>query len=155
VPSVGRDGVTGLGGYGDDAQNPSKNDQKTDVFLTFDLTVRSPSLRIPPYSEYQQFLYDTIISLQEKGFNFQQVADWLNDNDYQTLRGNTFRNNNVHSIRSNTTATDSYREKETTRTVKRTVLGSFTTGTEVCGAAPQEPTRTVCLSSNSSQNFLV
>ena len=27
-----------------------------------------------------------------------QIANWLNDNGYLTPRGNTFRNNHVHSI---------------------------------------------------------
>ena len=88
----------GFGGLHNNSQNLSKNYQKTDVFLTFDLTVRSPSLRIPPYSEYQQLLYDTIIDLQRKGLNLTQIANWLNENGYQTHRGHTFKNNHVHSI---------------------------------------------------------
>ena len=27
-----------------------------------------------------------------------QIANWLNDNGHKTPRGNTFRNNHVHSI---------------------------------------------------------
>ena len=27
-----------------------------------------------------------------------QIANWLNENGYISLRGNTFRNNHVHSI---------------------------------------------------------
>ena len=98
TPSFHSDGVMGLGGISENPENPLKNDQNTDVFLTFDLTVRSPSLRIPPYSEYQQLLYDTIIELQNKGLNLTQIADWLNENGYQTPRGHTFKNNHVHSI---------------------------------------------------------
>ena len=41
---------------------------------------------LAPYSEYQQFLYDTITDLREKGWNYRQIADWLNQNDYKTPR---------------------------------------------------------------------
>ena len=30
--------------------------------------------------------------------NFKEIADWLNENGHLTPRGNTFRNNHVHSI---------------------------------------------------------
>ena len=50
------------------------------------------------YSDYQQFLYDTITDLREKGRTFDQIADWLNENGYNTVRGRTFRNPHVHSI---------------------------------------------------------
>ena len=38
----------------------------TEVFLTFRLFVRASHLWIAPYSEYQQFLYDTNTDLREK-----------------------------------------------------------------------------------------
>ena len=30
--------------------------------------------------------------------NFKEIADWLNENGYKTLRGKSFRNNHTHSI---------------------------------------------------------
>jgi len=30
--------------------------------------------------------------------NYKEVADWLNDNGYKTLRGGKFKNNHTHSI---------------------------------------------------------
>jgi len=36
--------------------------------------------------------------MRNKGNNDVQIANWLNDNGYKTPRGNTFRNNHVHSI---------------------------------------------------------
>ena len=34
----------------------------------------------------------------EEGWNYQQIADWLNDNGYKTPRGKKFRNTHAHSI---------------------------------------------------------
>ena len=62
------------------------------------MVLKTGNLLVGRYSEYQQFLYDTISELHNEGLNFQQIADWLNENDYTTLRGKTFRNNDVHSI---------------------------------------------------------
>lgn len=70
----------------------------SDVFFSFDLTTRSTSLNNQNYNEYQQFLYDTISGLLLKGMNYKEIADWLNDNGYKTLRGKKFRNNHTHSI---------------------------------------------------------
>jgi hypothetical protein len=53
---------------------------------------------VAPYNEYQQFLYETITDFREKGWNFQQIADWLNENGYTTVRGKKFRNAHAHSI---------------------------------------------------------
>ena len=51
-----------------------------------------------PYSQYQQFLYDKIVELREQGLNFKQIANWLNDNNYQTPRGKKFLNAHAISI---------------------------------------------------------
>ena len=69
--------------------------------LYFDLNLTSPNLRIPNYSQYQHFLYETIIELRNKEMNDVQIANWLNENGHHTPRGNTFRNNHVHSIAKN------------------------------------------------------
>ena len=53
---------------------------------------------VAPYNEYQQFLYETITDFREKGWNFQKIADWLNENGYTTVRGKKFRNAHAHSI---------------------------------------------------------
>ena len=66
--------------------------------LYFDLNLTSPNLRIPNYSQYQHFLYETIIELRNKEMNDVQIANWLNEKRYLTPRGNKFRNNHVHSI---------------------------------------------------------
>ena len=70
----------------------------SDVNFTFDLITRSPSLKPRFYNTYQTFLYNTISGLLDKGMNYKQIADWLNDNGYKTLRGSKFRNAHTHSI---------------------------------------------------------
>ena len=66
--------------------------------LCFDLNFTSSNLRLLNYSQYQHFLYETIIELRNKEMNDVQIANWLNENGHHTPRGNTFRNNHVHSI---------------------------------------------------------
>ena len=66
--------------------------------LSFDMNLTSQNLRVPNYSQYQHFLYETIIELRNKEMNDVQIANWLNENGHLTPRGNTFRNNHVHSI---------------------------------------------------------
>ena len=66
--------------------------------LCFDLNLSSQNLWTPKYSNYQVFLYQTITEFRDKGMNDVQIANWLNDNGYQTVRGSTFRNAHVHSI---------------------------------------------------------
>ena len=70
----------------------------TDVFFTFTVEVRFTNLWGAPYSKYQQFLYDTICGFLAKGWNYQQIADWFNSNDYTTPRGKKFFNSSCHSI---------------------------------------------------------
>ena len=66
--------------------------------LCFDIDLYSQNLWIPNYSHYQHFLFETITELRNKKMNDVQIANWLNDNGHKTPRGNTFRNNHVHSI---------------------------------------------------------
>ena len=48
--------------------------------------------------EFQQFLYETILGFVDKGWNFQMIADWMNEKDYKTPRGKRFGNAHAHSI---------------------------------------------------------
>lgn len=57
----------------------------TKTYLTFDLTVRASHLWVAPYNDYQQYLYETIMEFREKGWNFQQIADWFNENGITTV----------------------------------------------------------------------
>ena len=68
------------------------------VYLTFTLTLRSAHLYHQPYSPYQQFLYNTLSDLQDKGMNFTEIAHWMNEQGHKTSTGKVFRSGHVHSI---------------------------------------------------------
>ena len=70
----------------------------TDVFFTFTVERRFTNLWVAPYSSYQQLLYGLICDLRNKGWNYQQIADWLNSNDFTTPRGHKFLNAHAQSI---------------------------------------------------------
>ena len=70
----------------------------TDLHFTFDLITRSSSLNKQFYSTYQYFTHDIISEKLDKGMNYKEIADWLNDNGYTTVRGKRFRNAHTHSI---------------------------------------------------------
>ena len=68
------------------------------TYLTFDVNLRTSDLWVAPYSSHQQFLYDTVSDFRDKGWTFEKIADWLNDNGYKSARGKVFRSSHVHSI---------------------------------------------------------
>ena len=67
-------------------------------YLFFTLNLTSQNLRIPNYSNYQHFLYETITKFRKDGMNDVQIANWLNENGHPTPRGNKFKNAHVHPI---------------------------------------------------------
>ena len=69
-----------------------------DVTFNFSITYRSPALFGNHYSAYQLFLYETINAHRDKGKTFDQIAEWLNEKGYLSLRGKKFKGNHVHSI---------------------------------------------------------
>ena len=69
-----------------------------DLHFTFDLITRSSSLNHQYYSEYQTLIHYIISDKLDKGMNYKEIADWLNDNEYSTVRGKRFRNAHTHSI---------------------------------------------------------
>ena len=69
-----------------------------DCFFHFTITRRTPLLQLSIYSQYQFFLYETIIEQREKGKTFDQIAEWLNKKGYLSVRGKKFKGNHVHSI---------------------------------------------------------
>ena len=64
--------------------NPQSN---VDVYFTFEVEGRISNLWVAPYSSYEQCLYDTLCKFRKKGWNYQEIADWFNSNDYKTTRG--------------------------------------------------------------------
>ena len=69
-----------------------------DLTYNFTITYRRPPFNIPQYSQYQFFLYETIIAHRERGKTFDQIAEWLNGKGYLSVRGKKFRGAHVHSI---------------------------------------------------------
>ena len=70
----------------------------TDFFFSFTITQRTPYLNVPLCSKYQFFLYETITNQRKKEKTFDQIAEWLNNEGYLTLRGKKFRSGHIHSI---------------------------------------------------------
>ena len=69
-----------------------------DVIFCFSITYRRPPFNVSQYSEYQFFLYQTITEQREKEKTFDQIAEWLNEKGYLSVRGKKFKGNHVHSI---------------------------------------------------------
>ena len=69
-----------------------------DYYLCFTSTLRTSALWVTPYSEYQQFLHDTIKNLHDGGMGYRKIAEWLRDRGYKTVRGKRFYNTHVFSI---------------------------------------------------------
>ena len=82
------------------ARNSTSEDYSstTDVFFTFVVERRFTNLWVAPYSSYQQLLYGLIGDFRNKGWNYQQIADWLNSNGFTTPRGKKFYNSSAQSI---------------------------------------------------------
>ena len=68
------------------------------MIFHFSITYHRPPFTVPQYSQYQFFLYETITEQRKKGKNFDQIADWLNEEGYLSVRGKKFRGAHVHSI---------------------------------------------------------
>ena len=69
-------------------------------------------MNVPQYSQYQFFLYETIIEQREKGKTFDQIAEWFNKKGYLSVRGKKFRGAHVHSIVKKKRLKDEKFEKE-------------------------------------------
>ena len=72
--------------------------ENADLLYNFSITYRRPPFTVSQYSQYQYFLYDTIIKHREKGKTFDQIAEWLNKKGYLSVRGKKFGGAHVHSI---------------------------------------------------------
>ena len=60
------------------------------------LTTRN--LLVFPYADYQTELHDITQNLHDEGLGYRKIAQWLNENEYQTPRGKKFFNTHVYSI---------------------------------------------------------
>lgn len=67
--------------------------------LNLSIQVASSHLWVPPYSDYQQELFNLISKFHEdEGWNFQMISDWLVQHNYLTPRGTTFNQPKCWSI---------------------------------------------------------
>ena len=69
-----------------------------DVFFCFEMVLTTRNLLVYPYSDYQTKLHDIIQNLHDEGLGYRKIAQWLNENGYQTPRGKRFFNTHVFSI---------------------------------------------------------
>jgi DNA invertase Pin-like site-specific DNA recombinase len=67
-------------------------------FLTLSVDYYSATLWHPPYSEYQQFLFDTISKMHAEGNSYIKIAQWMNEQGHLTPRGSIFKPNHAWSI---------------------------------------------------------
>jgi hypothetical protein len=67
-------------------------------FLTLSVDYYSATLWHPPYSEYQQFLFDTISKMHAGGNSYIKIAQWMNEQGHLTPRGSIFKPNHAWSI---------------------------------------------------------
>lgn len=94
--------VTGrlsIGGINHHQSYVQNSDPPKGYSLRLLVVLRLSNLWSPPYSPYQQELFDIITKFHEQdGWNFKQVSDWLTVNGYKTPRGRVFKENIVWSI---------------------------------------------------------
>lgn len=67
-------------------------------YITLNVVYFSATLWQAPYSEYQQYLFDTIDSMHKEGSSYIKIAQWMNDNNPLTPRGSIFKPNHAWSI---------------------------------------------------------
>ena len=69
-----------------------------ECFLKFTISVSSSYLNNYFYSEHQQYLYDTIKELHQKGLGYRKISNLFNERNIKTPRGSEFKGNYVFSI---------------------------------------------------------
>ena len=69
-----------------------------EYFLKFTISISSTNLNNYFYSEHQQYLYNTIKELHQKGLGYKEISNWFNERNIKTPRGSEFKGNYVFSI---------------------------------------------------------
>jgi hypothetical protein len=86
-------------GFGSNSFHVKNKDiELNQYYLTLAVDYYSATLWHPPYSEYQQFLFDTISKMHKEGSNYVQIAQWMNEQGHLTPRGSVFKPNHAWSI---------------------------------------------------------
>ena len=83
LDAISHSGITSFGGksYSDNV----------DVFLIFHLEVRASHLNA-------RILHRRVTALLQKGWTFNKITRWFNDNGYPIILGRIFKSSHVHSI---------------------------------------------------------
>ena len=68
------------------------------VNLLFDINITDKNLNNYFYSEHQQYLFNTIKELHQKGLGYRKISNWFNERNIKTPRGSEFKGNYVFSI---------------------------------------------------------
>jgi len=68
------------------------------VNLLFDINITDKNLNNYFYSEHQQYLYNTIKELHQKGLGYRKISNWFNERNIKTPRESEFQGNYVYSI---------------------------------------------------------
>ena len=71
---------------------------KNRFYITLNVIYFSATLWQAPYSEYQQFLFDTINEMYQQGNSYIKIAQWMNQQGHLTPRGSVFKPNHAWSI---------------------------------------------------------
>jgi hypothetical protein len=91
--------IISCNGFGSNSHHVKNKDiQLNQYYLTLSVDYFSASLWHPPYSEYQQYLFDTIDKMHKAGNSYIKIAQWMNDNNHLTPRGSVFKPNHAWSI---------------------------------------------------------
>jgi hypothetical protein len=86
-------------GFGSNSHHVKNKDiQLNQYYLTLSVDYYSATLWHPPYSIYQQFLFDTIDSMHKDGNSYIKIAQWMNEQGHLTPRGSVFKPNHAWSI---------------------------------------------------------
>ena len=66
------------------------------------------------WSDDQQKIHDLIKSLNENGLGYRRISHYLNEREIKTSKGNSWKNNNVHSVLKRNKEREEYRKNNQT-----------------------------------------
>jgi len=84
--------------HSSDSAASNQGNTSGNFFLCLSIEYTSATLWLPSYSNYQQFLYNTIDRMHLEGKSYIKIAQWMNDNGHLTPRGSIFKPNHAWSI---------------------------------------------------------
>ena len=69
-------------------------------YLNIKITTKSQLLQsdYSHYNSYQEFLYNLVLTLKDKGLGYRKISHYLNMNGYKSVRGKVFKNGHIQSL---------------------------------------------------------